>query len=132
MPTEQADCLATHIQALYHEPILLTLDRLGHFARARVTWAGPGQPAGDLARLAQQARELCQHCGIELPETAFRPHVTLRRHALPPPREILEPPVHWLADTVVLVESGQDGHPGPYRVITSTRGLHKPPSPPGQ
>ena len=130
VPAEQADCLATHIHALHHEPIALTLDRLGHFTRARVTWAGPGQPPGELAQLAQQARELCQHCGIELPPAPFRPHITLRRQALPPPHEALDPPVQWSADTVVLVESGQDGHPGPYRVIASTGMEHQPPSSP--
>ncbi|WP_018872713.1 RNA 2',3'-cyclic phosphodiesterase [Thioalkalivibrio sp. ALJ16] len=117
----QAACLSAGIRQLATNPIELTLDRLGHFAGPRITWIGPSTAPPALSALAERARDLCRDCGIDLgPARPFRPHVSLRRHADPPARERVEPPVCWRADTVVLVESGRDGHPGAYRLLAQT------------
>ena len=121
IPVGQADCLAGRITELACAPIDLTLDHLGHFTGPRITWAAPAEPPAALTDLAEQAHALCNDCGIDLgPPRPFRPHVSLRRHAAPPDTERIEPPLRWLADTIALIESGKDGHPGPYRILART------------
>ncbi|MFO7954231.1 RNA 2',3'-cyclic phosphodiesterase [Thioalkalivibrio sp.] len=123
VPARQADCLAQRIPELPWAPLDLTLDRLGHFAGPRITWIGPGEPPRDLLALADRARALCRECGIDTgPPRPFRPHVSLRRHAAPPARENVKQPLRWRADTMVLIESGRNGHPGPYRILARTQG----------
>ncbi|WP_018140720.1 MULTISPECIES: RNA 2',3'-cyclic phosphodiesterase [unclassified Thioalkalivibrio] len=118
VPTNQADCLAARIGTLACAPIDLSLDHLGYFHGPRITWAGPTSPPPALVTLANAARLLCNDCGIQIGAPhPFRPHLSLRRHAAPPHQEAIRPPILWTADTVVLVESGQNGHPGPYRVL---------------
>ncbi|RRQ23930.1 RNA 2',3'-cyclic phosphodiesterase [Guyparkeria sp. SCN-R1] len=119
----RADCLAERLPSLHFDPIPILLDRLGHFAGARVAWAGPSHCPGELRRLAEQARGLCLACGVETDDRPFEPHVSLRRFARPPAVDAPESPIHWFADSLVLVESGCGGHPGAYRVLACrTRG----------
>ena len=113
----RAACLAERISSLHFDPIPVLLDRLGHFEKARMTWAGPRRCPDELARLAERARGLCLACGVATDARPFAPHVSLRRHARPPARPDLDEPIHWFADTLVLVESGNNGHPGPYRLL---------------
>ena len=121
IPASQADCLAACMPRLTCAPMLLSLDRLGHFRGPRVTWAGPSAPPAALAGLAERAHALCTACGIDLePPGTFQPHVTLRRFAAPPTTDRIEPPVTWRAATLVLIESGNNGHPGPYRILART------------
>ncbi|MFP4252107.1 MAG: RNA 2',3'-cyclic phosphodiesterase [Guyparkeria sp.] len=112
-----ADCLAERVASLRVGPIPILLDRLGHFPGARVAWVGPSHVPPALARLAAEARGLCLSCGAPSDDRPFVPHVTLRRFARPPVAPTPETPIHWFADTAVLVESGRDGHPGPYRLL---------------
>ncbi|MFI9652988.1 RNA 2',3'-cyclic phosphodiesterase [Guyparkeria halopsychrophila] len=112
-----ADCLAERLNFLAFSPIPLVLDRLGHFAGPRVTWIGPRRAPEALEQLAAEARGLCLACGVRADARPFVPHVTLRRFARPSTCLDLDEPMHWFADTLVLVESGNDGHPGPYRLL---------------
>lgn len=52
----QADCIAQEIGTLEQEAFPLTLDRLGHFERARVSWIGPSEAPAALDTLAARAR----------------------------------------------------------------------------
>ncbi|WP_018861802.1 MULTISPECIES: RNA 2',3'-cyclic phosphodiesterase [unclassified Thioalkalivibrio] len=121
MPATQADCIAQEIGTLEQEVFPLTLDRLGHFERARVSWIAPSRVPAELDALANRARDLTRTCGATPEDHPFRPHVTLRRFALPPESNQPQHPIQWNADEVVLIESGQGGSPGPYRVIARTR-----------
>ncbi|WP_019024656.1 MULTISPECIES: RNA 2',3'-cyclic phosphodiesterase [unclassified Thioalkalivibrio] len=117
----QADCIAQEIGTLEQEAFPLTLDRLGHFERARVSWIGPSETPAALDTLAARARDLARTCGATLEDHPFRPHVTLRRFARPPERETPEHAIHWNATEVVLIESGQGGNPGAYQVLARVR-----------
>lgn len=121
IPAPQADCIAREIGTLVQEAFPLTLDRLGHFERARVSWIGPSETPAALGTLAARAQDLGRACGATPDNHPFQPHVTLRRFARPPERERPERPIHWSATEVVLIESGQGGHPGPYKVLARTR-----------
>jgi len=118
---ERVDCLAAGLEHLETRPFQLTLDRLGHFGAARVTWVGPGRTPDRLQRLAERARTLCEECGIALDSRPFVPHVTLRRGTEGPPGNASSiEPIDWRVTSVALVESGNDGHPGRYRVLART------------
>lgn len=121
IPTTQAQCIAQRLDTLGGEALSIVLDRLGYFEGARVSWIGPAETSPALEDLAGQARGLVRACGAPIEERAFRPHVTLRRFARQPGREQPESPIHWHADEVALIESGQGGIPGRYRVLARTR-----------
>ncbi|KTG16185.1 MULTISPECIES: RNA 2',3'-cyclic phosphodiesterase [unclassified Guyparkeria] len=113
----RAACLAERLDSLRFDPIPILLDRVGHFDRARVAWAGPSRCPEELHRLAERARGLCLACGIATDGRPFAPHVSLRRHAHAPREPVLDEPIHWFADRLVLIESGSHGRPGPYHVL---------------
>ncbi len=117
----RADCLAERLARLHFDPIPILLDRAGHFGGPRVVWAGPSRSPRELGQLAERARGLCLACGVATADRPFEAHVSLRRHARPPACSELAEPIHWFADTLVLVESGRDGYPGPYRVLARCR-----------
>lgn len=113
----RADCLIERLASLHFDPIPILVDRLGHFDHARVAWAGPTRSPRELDQLAERARGLCLACGVATDDRPFQPHVSLRRHARPPACPELAEPIHWFADTLALIESGNNGHPGPYRLL---------------
>lgn len=119
---DQVQCLQDRMAQLRFAPFTLRLDQLGHFARAKVWWLGSSEDSVPTANLAQQASSLCQACGIELSDRPFRPHVTLRRFVQTELPDTPVAPVYWSVDRVVLIESGSDGRPGPYRVLAEVRG----------
>lgn len=121
IPATQVDCIAREIGMLEQEAFPLTLDRLGHFERARVSWIGPSETPAALDTLAARARDLARACGATPEDHPFLPHVTLRRFARPPESDRPEHPIHWNAAEVALIESGQDGNPGPYQVLARVR-----------
>lgn len=113
----RVDCLLDRLAGFSFAAIPLQLDQLGHFSAAKVTWLGPANPPQALGELADRVTELCRVCGIETEGRPFRPHITLRRCSRPAAQTVLDPPLHWRAEMLVLVESGRGGHPGPYRLL---------------
>lgn len=113
-----AETLAQALPAFPGQPADLHLNHYGHFRGPRVAWIGPSSTPPALEALARAAARACHAAGVRLEERPFHPHVTLRRH-VPAPPEAAAPatPVVWHADHLVLVESGRDGRPGPYRLL---------------
>jgi len=98
--------------------IRLVLDRLGWFPRPRVAWIGPSQAVPELEALAVELKGLCEASGVRMEDREFRPHVTLRRFVTRFASFDVEP-MEWRPGEMVLIESGQSGHPGPYQVLRS-------------
>lgn len=88
----------------------MRLDGLGAFPnarRARVAWAGIGDPAGGIAAAARALGESLARIGFPPEARAFTPHVTLAR-ANPPRAMTLDaevPPERFVVDRVTLFES---------------------------
>ena len=84
----------------------LVLDRLGHWPRPQVLWAGPAEtPPGLLALHAHLGAGL-QALGFELDPRPFAAHVTLARRIRRWPQGAAAlDPVHWPAREFALVES---------------------------
>lgn len=83
----------------------LKLDHLGHFRRARVLWAGIGQPPGELLELHEAIARRLPVLGIEPERRAYRPHVTLARKASNKPGSGPSCPIFWPVRRWALVES---------------------------
>ncbi len=89
------------------EPPVLTLqlDRYGHFPRARVLWLGPAVPPAALAELAGALWAVVQPLGLTPDGLPFRPHVTIARKLVRPPRDPHAKPVTWRVHGFALIRS---------------------------
>jgi len=91
---------------------MLTLDKLGYFARQRVIWAGCTAAPDCLLQLQEDLMAAVDAQGITLPERAavFIPHVSLLRNAVCVPSPEM-PAIRWRAQKMVLAQSvtGQGG-----------------------
>lgn len=96
----------------------LSIDCFGHFSSQRIAWAGMRVPPPALLTLQASLIERLQHAGFA-PDARgpYRPHVTLARHAPPPPPDARCTPLLWQARQLALVESGAPD--GLYRVLAS-------------
>lgn len=100
--------LLTHIE---DKEMTLTLDRLGHFPRNRIAWAGMHDAPAALMQLqAGLTRQLAQRQVMFESRALFRPHITLAREAAAPAEHAFTPIV-WQAKQVALVQSlmAEDG-----------------------
>lgn len=114
--SERVTALIASVSVMDGPPIPLRLDRLGYFERPRIAWIGPSDPPARLGELANSLESICGECGIPMPDRPFRPHVSLRR-SVNRFRSISFEPLDWCASRVVLIESGQGGNPGSYRLL---------------
>jgi len=108
LANERVRDLAARLDAIATSPFEWRVDRIGHFAGARVVWAGgPQDPA--LLRLAATARELLDALRIGYDRKPFAPHVTLLRNVArwPSGTTELEPVIPWPCKEAVLVRSTQ-------------------------
>ena len=85
------------------EPLELTLDRLGHFARARVLWLAPSEPPAGLLALERGLWHALGQRGFDRAPGLYHPHVTLARKAGPAAETIR--PVSWHVSALSLFES---------------------------
>lgn len=98
------------------------LDRLGHFPKPRIVWAG--SQASNPALLALDAelwQALTRH-GFTAPQRDFTPHVSLVRQAdRAAPESRLPAPLRWRFDHLALVESQLDDGGSRYRTLADNR-----------
>ncbi|MET0961446.1 MAG: RNA 2',3'-cyclic phosphodiesterase [Noviherbaspirillum sp.] len=95
----------------------LQVDCYGYFPRARIAWAGIGQPPAALLALHAELIAALRQCGIGHDrESAFRPHVTLMRNAAAGGVGAAGPVV-WNAPQLALVQSTTTARGSVYRVL---------------
>lgn len=83
----------------------LVLDRIGHWPRPQVLWAGAAEVPEALAELHRTLGERLRGLGHSPEARAFRPHVTLARRARVMPAVGPLAPVAWSVAELTLVES---------------------------
>ncbi|MEG1968807.1 MAG: RNA 2',3'-cyclic phosphodiesterase [Burkholderiaceae bacterium] len=99
--------IAAALESIAVEPFTWPLDRLGHFPRARVVWAG-GPPESRLDALAQAVRERLDALHVPYDRKPFSAHVTLLRNA-PDLREAPTlAPIEWPVGQPQLIVSTRD------------------------
>jgi len=83
----------------------LVLDRVGHWRRSRILWAGPSSVPGELPQLHARIETGLNALGIETEARTYKPHVTLARKVRKqPPVKPLESLI-WQVTELALVES---------------------------
>ncbi|HSO81248.1 RNA 2',3'-cyclic phosphodiesterase [Thiocapsa sp.] len=93
----------------------LEIDRVGHFARARVLWCAPASPPEALATLVADLQEQLSTCGLAADPPPYRPHITLARKAAAAPVSEWPTPIPWSVRELVLA-AGYGGPRPRYRV----------------
>lgn len=84
----------------------ILLDQVGYWPKAGIYWAGPSQPAAELAALARKLQHLGGQVGARLEKKPFTPHVTLYRGCTePPPAPAILPATRLVYDHFTLFES---------------------------
>jgi 2'-5' RNA ligase len=114
---EQRGCMHQAAQQVRGEPFQLSLDRYGHFYRAKVFWLGSEQAPQALFDLYAALGEAIEPCGYRVERRPYAPHVTLLRK-LNRPGEMIKPePIQWSVNEFVMVESVPIEGGVDYRVI---------------
>jgi 2'-5' RNA ligase len=101
--------------SIHMDPFEVSLDRFGAFAGSHVRWLGPGViPAGLLALHEGLMEALLSSRLPTRTESAFAPHVTIRRRVRAPAPAPSPPVVRWPVHDFVLIDSqpGMD-----YRIV---------------
>lgn len=126
-PVSILPALQTILTRLQAQEMTLVLDRIGYFARNRITWVDMQKMPDALLGLARDLNLLLmQHAIAYTPPTKFKPHVTLARGG-PAPSDIAWGPIPWTANEVALVESMTQPQSAPatqttlYRVLALHR-----------
>jgi len=88
-----------------HERFVLTLDRLGYWAKPQVQWLGTKQCSGELAKLVECLKKGLMACGFKLVQRPFIPHLTLKRKVRKRPPISSMTPICWHVNDFALVES---------------------------
>jgi len=114
---EQRACLEVAASAVSAPPFELSIDRLGHWARPRIFWAGPSDVPDALKMLVAELNQTLAACGYQPEQRHFQPHITLARKALRPPEHIQIPAIVWPAQEFCLVESVSGARGVEYRVM---------------
>jgi len=117
-PNERLPTLKSVLDGVHAAPIKLTIDRLGHFGKNRIAWAGTHALPPELSTLRQALTAALAQTAVPFDGKVFRPHITLARDAGPPPDLPFEP-FDWLADRIVLARSPLAGEKPFYRVLAS-------------
>ena len=86
-------------------PFQLSLDRFGHFKKARVMWMGMNTMPAELDSLHDDLGEVLSGCEFDCDKRPYAPHLTLVKKCTDPVPEYEGPPVAWTVDGFVLVES---------------------------
>lgn len=96
----------------------LRIDRLGHFPRSGILWAGPAVVDPGLRALAARLDQALGARGFPPEVRPFQAHITLARGMRRPPADPWGEPVPWIARELVLA-AGQEGQVPRYRVRRS-------------
>lgn len=108
--------ILAHLKA---EPMDLDIDRLGHFARNRIAWAGMHALPHALTKLHGTLSQELGRRGITTDSgKAFRPHITLARDADAPADAPFEP-FRWRAERIVLARSPLPEEKPFYQILAS-------------
>lgn len=83
----------------------LQLDRLGHWPRPAVLWAGPQAVPERLRTFHEQLENALEPLGFTPEGCSFRPHVTLARKIRRPLETSEWPPIRWHVREWALVQS---------------------------
>ena len=112
-------CLETAAGVINVPCFELCINRVEHWQKPRILWAGPTHIPVELWSLAGALRQALEDCGLEAGTRPYQPHVTLARKVSKLPEGAGFPPFHWSISHFSLVESVTDPAGVRYRVLRS-------------
>lgn len=116
-PATRQACLEQAMSAVHTGGFELRVDRLGHWRKPAVLWAGSAAPP-PLGGLLQALQDAVIGCGGKVDERPFEVHLTLFREVRRPPQPLPAiMPIPWRIRSFVLVESITDPAGAQYRVL---------------
>ena len=115
--TQQRSCLETAASDIRGPCFELCIDRLGHWPKLRILWAGPGHIPTEIRSLAADLQLALTACGIEADTRAWQPHITLARKQNSAPERAEFPTNQWSISQFCLVESVTEPAGVRYRVL---------------
>ncbi len=103
-------------------PFTLTFDHLGFWSDRKIVWAGAAAVPDNLVATRDALLSQWGATGARVLTQAFRPHVTLLRHARRAPSDPHPRPLLWQCDGYALVHSVRTPRGPHYRVLAEHRG----------
>ena len=113
----QRSCLEMAASAIRRPCFELSIDRLGHWPKPRILWAGPSHIPTEVRSLAADLQLSLTACGIDADTRAWQPHITLARKQNSAPRRNEFPTNHWSISEFCLLESVTEPAGVRYRVL---------------
>ncbi len=118
VPAARMACILEAGSAVSAPPFELILDRLGHWPRPRVLWAGPRHTPAALFHLVGALRRALMPCALALDERPFQAHMTLLRKVARAPEPLAEiEDTTWPVQAFALIESLPAGGGVHYRPV---------------
>lgn len=112
-------CLEQQAAGIRGTPFELTLERVGHWPRPRILWAGPVHTPPELWSLVGGLNSAFEACGLARETRPYQAHVTLARKISRAPTATSIEPIRWSISDFCLVESVAGPQGASYRVLTS-------------
>lgn len=112
-------CLEQQAAGIRGAPFELAIERVGHWPRPRILWAGPVQTPPELWSLVSDLNRAFEACGLARETRPWQAHVTLARKISRAPATTAIEPVHWSISDFCLVESVSGPQGASYRVLAS-------------
>lgn len=100
---------------LAKRPLTLTLDRVGHWRRPRITWLGPSQPPAAASDLHEALQSALAEAEFPTADRPFKPHITLARKSRPSHQKAIEA-LTWPVTRLALVASERGERGSRYRI----------------
>lgn len=116
---DQRSCVESVAAAVQGKGFRLTLDRIGHWPKPRVLWAGSSAAPAELLALVQALTEGLKRCGFTPEARPFQAHLTLARKVSRVKPGLIMEPVAWQVDRFCLVRSLTLPEGAKYEVVAS-------------
>jgi 2'-5' RNA ligase len=100
-------------------PLSILLDRLEHWRAAQLLCVLPAEPPASVSVLARELKRRLTESGFAPDLKPFRPHVTVARKVMRPPRSPAICPVRWRFTELALIESRTEPSGALYSVVES-------------
>ncbi|NOQ87690.1 MAG: RNA 2',3'-cyclic phosphodiesterase [Gammaproteobacteria bacterium] len=114
---DKKDCLHEAAQSIIADPFELSLDRFGHFSKAKIFWMAVQKLPPELSRLHQNLGKALSVCDFHSDHRPYSPHVSLLRNYKGRSIDYPEFSIKWHVDEFVLVESCSAADGVNYKVI---------------
>ena len=117
----ERDCMAAAAAQVGAAPFTLRLDRVGHWRRPRILWAGASVTPAGLMELVSGLNAHLVPCGYQPESRPFQAHLTLARKATRPVPLAPVEPIEWPVHSFCLVRSVTASTGSRYEILHTWR-----------